>query len=161
MLYVIVTARSLLWMLTSLIATLLILAALANPAWLEAPSQTITINDNQTIQIKPSIGVYARCSNKLENNKQICTTLAVQGLATDAEIFPNPWKAAVVFICLGLTIMCITVFSSLVSSCFQSCFKKSIFTLSGSAQAVAGTTTTTTKSPKKLTKSLILQGFVL
>lgn len=137
MLYVIVTARSLLWMLTSLIATLLMLAALVNPAWLEAASETI-INDNQTLQIKQSIGVYARCSNKLQHKRQICTTLAVQGLATDSEIFPSAWKTAVVFICFGLTIMCITVLLSLLSCCLQSCFKKSIFTLSGSAQAVAG-----------------------
>lgn len=138
MLYLIVTARSLLWMLTTLIATLLMLAALVNPAWLEAPPTITVVNNNQTIQIRPSIGVYARCSNKLQQNKQICTTLAVQGLATDSEIFPSPWKAAVVFICLGLTIMCITVFSSLLSCCIQSCFKKSLFTMSGSAQAVAG-----------------------
>lgn len=125
-------------MLTTLIATLLMLAALVNPAWLEAAQETV-VTGNQTIQIRSSIGVYARCGNKLQHNKQICTTLAVQGLATDSEIFPNPWKAAVVFISLGLTVMCITVFSSLLSSCFQSCFKKSVFTTSGSAQAVAGT----------------------
>lgn len=133
MLYVIVTARSLLWMLTSLIATLLMLAALANPAWLEGPPQTLVQDNNQTLQIRPSVGVYARCSKK-----QICTTLAVEGLATDSAIFPGPWKAAVVFICLGLMIMCVTVFSSLLSCCFQSICRKSIFTLSGSAQAVAG-----------------------
>lgn len=159
MLYVIVTARSLLWMLTSLIATLLMLAALANPAWLEAPPEMIT-NDNHTIQIKPSIGVYARCSNKLEHNKQICTTLAVQGLATDSEIFPSPWKAAVVFICFGLTIMCTTVFSSLLSSCFQSCFRKSIFTMSGSAQAVAGTTKNFAQQ-KPNQQAYFFQGFVI
>lgn len=128
-------------MLTSLIATLLMLVALANPAWLEAPPQTI-VNNNQTQQIRTSVGVYARCSKKLQNNKQICTTLAVQGLATDSEVFPGPWKASVVFICLGLTIMCVTVFSSLLSSCFQSICRKSIFTMSGSAQAVAGNLST-------------------
>lgn len=161
MLYVIVTARSLLWMLTSLIATLFMLAALVNPAWLEAQPEMI-INDNRTVQIKPSIGVYARCNNKLQQNKQICTTLAVEGLATDSEIFPNPWKAAVVFICFGLTIMCITVFSSLLSCCFQSCFRKSIFTLSGSAQAVAGTYISISLTPIKISKmSFSLKEFVI
>lgn len=60
------------------------------------------------------------------------------GLATDSEVFPTAWKAAMVFISLGLTIMSLTVFASLISCCFQSLFRKSIFTLSGSAQALAG-----------------------
>lgn len=38
----------------------------------------------------------------------------------------------------GLSIMAVTVFCGIVGCCFQSVFKKSIFTISGAAQAIAG-----------------------
>lgn len=137
MLYVIITARSLLWMLTSLISALLMLSALVSPAWLVAPIQTYA-HDNKTLHFNPSVGVYARCNRPSLYNREICTSLAVRGLATDSEVFPDAWKAAVVFIALGMAVMCATVFSSLLSCCFQSLCRKSVFTVSGAAQAVAG-----------------------
>lgn len=99
--YVIVTARSLLWILASLIALLMMLSALVSPSWLVTPSKEIEYG-NETITYTPSVGVYARCSVPIQFDKPSCTTLAVRGLATDSDVFPTVWKAAVVFITLGL-----------------------------------------------------------
>lgn len=98
--YLIVTARSLIWMILSLIATLIMLSALLSPSWILAPSETIII-DNKTISYTPSVGVYAKCSKTVHYAYPVCTLLAIEGLATDSQVFPIAWKAAVVFISLG------------------------------------------------------------
>ncbi|XP_050510307.1 LHFPL tetraspan subfamily member 2 protein [Diabrotica virgifera virgifera] len=137
MLYIIVTARSLLWMLTSLFSTLLMLSAFLSPSWLIAAPETVQFG-NETVTYRPSVGVYAKCSKPIGFEYPICTLLALRGLATESHIYPVPWKAATVFLALGLAIMTLTVCTGLLSCCFQSIFKKSIFNLSGVAQAIAG-----------------------
>lgn len=139
--FIIVTTRSLLWILVSLVATLLMLTTLVNPTWLVAKPQT-EIFDNISVVYVPSVGVYAKCGKPLrgviEKKSSYCTSLAVNGLLTESEVFPNVWKASVVFLAFGLTIMTVTVFAGFMSCCCQSVFKKSIFTLSGATQAFAG-----------------------
>ncbi|KAI4467561.1 lipoma hmgic fusion partner-like protein [Holotrichia oblita] len=139
--YIIITLRSLLWILTSLIATLLMVSSLLSPHWLIGTTQTITVNDVENLTYTPTIGVYAKCGKPLresDSRSSSCVTLAVRGLATESSIFPNLWKASTVFITIGLIIMSMTVMNSLASCCFQSIFRKSIFTVSGATQAVAG-----------------------
>jgi hypothetical protein len=135
--YLIVTARSLLWMLASLVATLLMLGALMSPVWLVANQQSVRY-DNETILYTPSVGVYTKCSKPIKFEKAYCTAIAVRGLATESYVYPSVWKAATVFLITGIMIMSATVFMSLISCCVQSLFKKSIFTMSGVAQAFAG-----------------------
>ncbi|RZB39590.1 lipoma HMGIC fusion partner-like 2 protein [Asbolus verrucosus] len=134
--YLIVTGRSLLWMLTGLLATLLMLGAFASPFWLVAAQESTQFN-NETIAYTPSVGVYAKCSKPLKLEVS-CTAIGVRGLATDSHVFPAVWKAATVFLVTGLSIMSVTVCMSLISCCVQSIFRKSIFTISGAAQALAG-----------------------
>lgn len=98
--YLIVTARSLMWVILSLIATLLILSALLSPSWILAQNEIVTV-ENQTINYRPSVGVYAKCSKILHYAYPVCTLIAVEGLATDSQVFPVAWKAAVIFISLG------------------------------------------------------------
>ncbi|KAG5899880.1 hypothetical protein JTB14_012343 [Gonioctena quinquepunctata] len=135
--YLIVTARSLIWMLLGLFSTLLMLSAFLSPSWLTAAPET-TFFGNETVKYIPSVGVYAKCGKPIGNNYPICTLLAVRGLATESHIYPEVWKAATVFLALGLSIMSLTVCTGLMSCCFQSIFKKSIFNISGAAQAIAG-----------------------
>nr|CAD7425277.1 unnamed protein product [Timema monikensis] len=163
MCYVIVTARSLLWTILTLLATLAILSAVLTPKWLIGPLR-VKNSENGTVMFSPSVGIYNRCTRL--HGRQSCGPFSLHGLATDSqvnlkiiprqgfnytdrcaklvmfssvsEVFPGWWKAALVFLCLGLTIMVLTVVTSVLSSCIQSVFKKSIFTLSGAAQAVAG-----------------------
>lgn len=150
--YLIVTARSILWMLISLLATLLMLGAFMSPMWLVKGQQQVHF-PNETITYTASVGVYTKCSKPLTVEGPPCTAIAVRGLATDSNVFPGAWKAATVFLITGglipaasqinstvsgLMIMSATVFLGLVSCRVQSLFKKSIFTMSGAAQAVAG-----------------------
>lgn len=60
------------------------------------------------------------------------------GLWTDNAIYPLPWKFSMVFMVLGFIIMTITTFLTLATFCRQSIFGKSIHTITGSAQAIAG-----------------------
>ncbi|CAH0552000.1 unnamed protein product [Brassicogethes aeneus] len=135
--YIILTVRSMSWMLLTLMATLMIYSALLNPSWLTAKPQMATF-ENETISYTPSVGVYAKCIKPISLNHPSCTFIGIDGLATDSEIYPTVWKAATLFLYFGLFIMSITVVTSIISCCFQSIFRKSIFTLSGVAQGVAG-----------------------
>ncbi|CAG9813779.1 unnamed protein product [Phaedon cochleariae] len=135
--YLIVTARSLVWVLLTLFSALLMLSALLSPSWLISFPETATF-DNETVKFRPSVGVYAKCGRPAGVDHPPCTLLAVRGLGTEAHIYPDAWKAATVFIASGLFIMSVTVCMGLLSCCFQSIFKKSIFNISGAAQAIAG-----------------------
>lgn len=67
-----------------------------------------------------------------------CGPFDFDGLATDNSVYPLQWKFAKFFITLGFVIMTITTFLTLATCCRQSIFGKSIHTITGSAQAVAG-----------------------
>lgn len=131
MCYVIVTARSLLWLLLSLLALVIMLSAFMSSSWLVGPVEK---GKWET----PSEGIYTRCKFMTSGKHLHCGPFALEGLATSGEVFPGAWKATMFFIALGLAIMSVTVFCGIVGCCFQSLFKKSIFTVSGAAQACAG-----------------------
>lgn len=140
MAYVIVTARGLIWTLASLASFMLMLIALMNPRWLIGLIQT-SVQGNTTIEYLPSVGVYTKCGkpiNKELFNGSSCTVIAVNGFATDSEVFPNVWKASTFFIALGLSIMAVSVILAFCSFCFQSICKKSIYNIVGAIQALAG-----------------------
>lgn len=67
-----------------------------------------------------------------------CGPFDLDGLATDNDVYPLPWKFAKFFIALGFVIMTLTTFLTLATFCRQSIMGKSIHTVTGSAQAVAG-----------------------
>jgi hypothetical protein len=95
------------------------------------------VSDNSTMMYSPSVGLYNRCTRS--HGRQHCGPFSLHGLATDSEVFPGWWKAALVLLCIGLSIMAATVLTSVLSCCVQSIFRKSIFTVSGAAQTIAGT----------------------
>ncbi|CAN7980810.1 unnamed protein product [Ixodes pacificus] len=55
-----------------------------------------------------------------------------------SDEFPSPWKAGLAFFAGGLALMAATVLSSVLGCCVRSVLKKSIFTVSGTVQAIAG-----------------------
>lgn len=73
--------------------------------------------------------------NKLSFN---CGTFDLDGLTTVNSVYPLPWKIAKMFIVLGFIIMTFTIFLTAASCCRQSILGKSIHTITGSAQAIAG-----------------------
>ncbi|XP_030745123.1 LHFPL tetraspan subfamily member 2 protein isoform X2 [Sitophilus oryzae] len=129
--------RSLIWMLLGLLCTMMMLSALFNPSWITGAPQSAYL-DNQTIPYTPSLGVYAKCGKPVGKHHAICTLMSAKGLSADSTVYPGVWKAATVFLAMGIVVMSLTVCTSLLSCCFQSLFKKSIFTLSGAAQCIAG-----------------------
>lgn len=84
----------------------------------------------------PSVGVFNRCGKV--NDQKHCAIFAIDGLSTDSKTFPTFWKASLLFFSLGFAIMVFTVMAAVLSCCVQSIYKKSIFTVTGAVQAVAG-----------------------
>lgn len=140
MVHVIITSRTLLWSIISLVAFFIMFLALMSPKWLIGQMETVTIG-NVTYDYKQSVGVYTKCGRPLRKDnfrRPICTTIAVDGFSTDSEVYPNTWKASTFFISLGLTIMAVSVILAFFSFCFQSIHKKSIYNIVGAIQATAG-----------------------
>lgn len=137
MCYLIVTTRSLLWFLLSLITTMLIACALVLPKWLTGPPVTFQV-DNFTLIRSPSVGIYTRCLITQTSGAFHCGSFDLDGFATDSNIYPTEWKAAMFFLSAGLMLTAVTVALSLMSCCRQSLYGKSIHSVTGSAQALAG-----------------------
>ncbi|XP_002741131.1 LHFPL tetraspan subfamily member 2 protein-like [Saccoglossus kowalevskii] len=147
MCYVIMTCRSLLWTLLSLAAALAMSAAVITPQWLIGKPQKIGLSTDDDLSTRqysdlnddyytPSIGIYNRCTklHKFEEFVDNCATY-VNGFS---ELPSNYWKASTVFLAIGLLLLCMVVMTSVFSCCIRSLCKKSIFTISGLLQAIAG-----------------------
>ncbi|XP_075233831.1 LHFPL tetraspan subfamily member 2 protein [Lycorma delicatula] len=134
MAHVIITPHSLSWVLLTITVTLAIFSGLVTPQWLLGPK--LIAYANGTMYMLPSVGIFSRCT-KLHDQKH-CAIFATDGLATANTIFPTFWKAALLLISLGLAVMVFTVMAAVLSCCVQSVYKKSIFTVTGSVQAIAG-----------------------
>lgn len=101
MCYVIVTCRSLLWILVSLVALLLMLSALVSPMWLVAGPRSVEVGNNSAqLTYRPSLGVYTRCK-LARGDRFYCSTVTVRGLGTDPNVFPTLWKVTMVSISFG------------------------------------------------------------
>ncbi|XP_058798354.1 LHFPL tetraspan subfamily member 2 protein [Phymastichus coffea] len=133
--YVIVTGRSLAWTLLSLLAFMAVLSAVITPRWLVGPPKTIDTPSGAELYA-PSEGIYNRCTRLFGRNH--CANFNMEGMATDSSVFPTFWKLSLFFMSLGLAIMGSTVVTALLGCCVQSVGRKSIFNLSGVAQAIAG-----------------------
>ncbi|XP_070537362.1 LHFPL tetraspan subfamily member 2a protein-like [Ptychodera flava] len=149
MCYVIVTCRSLLWTLLSIAAALAMTAALITPQWLIGPRRKVgltgitddlsTINYDEVITDEfytPSIGIYNRCTKLHEFGKYTdnCATYA----KSFSDLPSHYWKAGAIFLGIGYIMLCVVVLTSIFSMCIRSICKKSIFTISGLIQAIAG-----------------------
>ncbi|RZF39887.1 hypothetical protein LSTR_LSTR010515 [Laodelphax striatellus] len=132
--HIILTTHSLIWVLLTIIATLAVFSGLVTPQWLQ--SQTPVPYANGTMYMIPSIGIFNRCI-KLNNQKN-CASFATDGLSTNSQSFPTLWKTSLIMFTLGMAIMVFTVMTAVLSCCVQSVYKKSIFTVTGTVQAVAG-----------------------
>lgn len=147
MCYVIVTCRSLLWTLMTIIATLFLVVSVCSPYWMIGhvrKTGLVTINStslqNQDT-FRPTVGIFNRCYrlHKYQNilHRDSCDTYVTRFDLPD-NLFPNTWKAALIFYILGVLAMIITTVTSVISLCMRSLCGKSIFTLSGLIQSIAG-----------------------
>lgn len=148
MCYVIVTSRTLLWSLLTIATTLATLAAVITPTWLiGAPRRPGFKSSSRNPQIKPdeevyspTLGIYNRCTKLHQIDQMFTDNCApfVTSLGMPSDEFPNFWKASLVFFACGLSLMAFTVLASVLGCCLQAIAKKSIFTIAGTVQAIAG-----------------------
>lgn len=63
----------------------------------------------------------------------------VSGFDMPDDAFPDAWKSALILLTAGTILLTFSDFSALISLCVQSFFGKSIFTVTGLLQSIAGT----------------------
>ncbi|XP_051876651.1 LOW QUALITY PROTEIN: LHFPL tetraspan subfamily member 2b [Pristis pectinata] len=144
MCHVIVTCRSMLWTLLSIVVAFAELIAFMSADWLvgrprangtPAPAnRSSTLND----PYHPTLGIYNRCVKlpHLVNLKRgsLCGPYA----ESFNEIASGFWQATAIFLAMGILILCAVAFVSVFTMCVQSFLKKSIFNICGLLQGIAG-----------------------
>ncbi|XP_028269514.1 LHFPL tetraspan subfamily member 2b [Parambassis ranga] len=135
---VIVTCRSMLWTLLSIVVAFAELIAFMSPDWLLGfPRSDSSVNGEgvDSSMYRPSLGLYSRCLRIGSRGIGVsCGPYA----GTFGEVASGFWQAAMLFLAAGTLVLgcvaCISVFSL----CFQSILKKSVFNICGLLQAIAG-----------------------
>ncbi|KAM6931254.1 LHFPL tetraspan subfamily member 2a protein-like [Xenentodon cancila] len=138
MCHVIVTCRSMLWTLLSIVVAFSELIAFMSPDWLLGVPPSHSNESWVEVDLgayRPSLGLYSRCLRVGSRGVGVsCGPYA----GTFGEVASGFWQAAMLFLAAGTLVLgcvaCISVFSL----CFQSILKKSIFNICGLLQAVAG-----------------------
>ncbi|KAG5834290.1 hypothetical protein ANANG_G00259980 [Anguilla anguilla] len=112
MCHVIVTCRSMLWTLLSIVAAFGELIAFMSADWLvgfpRIPEAKVGHHGTPEAY-RPTLGIYGRCI-----------------------------KATSIFLAAGILLLCAVAFISVFTMCFQSIMKKSIFNVCGLLQGIAG-----------------------
>lgn len=145
--YVIVTTRNILWMVLSVVATLAMITGIMTPKWMYGRPRIFDDQEyNSTSFVppdamyRPSVGIYNRCK-KIQKVIGGDPVLNCYSYIKDfMEIPSGAWKACMVFLCFGTFLLGVAVIMSLIGFCVQSVGKKSIFSLGGLIQAIAGIT---------------------
>ncbi|RXM92362.1 Lipoma HMGIC fusion partner-like 2 protein [Acipenser ruthenus] len=137
MCHVIVTCRSMLWTLMSIVVAFAELIAFMSADWLIGRAKPL-VNDVKTSAepYRPTLGIYGRCI-KVANLRRV--TLCGPYAENFGEIASGFWQATSIFLAAGLLLLCTVAFISIFTMCFQSIMKKSIFNVCGLLQGIAGT----------------------
>ncbi|KAL3975623.1 villin 2 (ezrin) [Sarotherodon galilaeus] len=135
MCHVIVTCRSMLWTLLSIVVAFAELIAFMSPDWLLGSPRNDTSGTRAGVDsgYRPSLGLYNRCL-RIGTPQVNCGPYAT----TFGEVASGFWQAAMLFLAAGTLVLGCVAFISIFSLCFQSILKKSIFNICGLLQAVAG-----------------------
>lgn len=140
MCHVIVTCRSMLWTLLSIVAAFGELIAFMSTDWLVGfprasdavfgPHGATTAGE----AYRPTLGIYGRCIKLPQLRGILCGPYAVHF----GEIASGFWQATSIFLAAGILLLCAVAFISVFTMCFQSIMKKSIFNVCGLLQGIAG-----------------------
>lgn len=141
MCHVIVTCRSMLWTLLSIVTAFGELIAFMSTDWLvgfpRTPDAVFGPHGATTAgeAYRPTLGIYGRCI-KLPHLKRgiLCGPYAIHF----GEIASGFWQATSIFLAAGILLLCAVAFISVFTMCFQSIMKKSIFNVCGLLQGIAG-----------------------
>lgn len=161
---IICTVRSVLWYITSIAGTLLILLALFSNKWLVGHVSPTSFNDigsiinaasdvvtnvqdgakNAEDLLRNEVGLFKDCvqmdNGKLFEGECIPDWEKLHELYTDmdSDKYPHSWRGAVICFVIGLGLMVITDLFALLTVCCRSCICCSVFTICGSFQSFAG-----------------------
>lgn len=144
MCHVIVTCRSMLWTLFSIVVAFAELIAFMSPDWLLGfprpdPSWSTGESSGEVnlMEYRPSLGLYSRCFRIGPGSLGVsCGPYA----GSFGEVASGFWQAAMLFLAAGMLVLGCVACISIFSLCFQSIKKKSIFNICGLLQAIAGET---------------------
>lgn len=135
MCHVIVTCRSMLWTLLSIIVAFAELIAFMSPDWLLGIPRSDSNVSEAVVDYRPSLGLYSRCLQVGSRGVGVsCGPYA----GTFTEVASGFWQAAMLFLAGGTLMLGCVACISIFSLCFQSILKKSIFNICGLLQAIAG-----------------------
>ncbi|KAI0239162.1 LHFPL tetraspan subfamily member 2 protein [Lamellibrachia satsuma] len=146
--YVIVTCCSMLWTLLTIITSLVVVTSVVSPQWLigkprvfglRSERRNITMEQNRPTYT-PTIGIFNRCTRLHrfgDFQADSCATY-VTGFNMPSDEFPDMWKSALIFFGVAIVLLALTNLMAVFSLCVQSVFRKSIFTVAGLIQSIAG-----------------------
>ncbi|KAM9693663.1 LHFPL tetraspan subfamily member 2 protein isoform 2-T3 [Trichechus inunguis] len=143
MCHVIVTCRSMLWTLLSIVVAFAELIAFMSADWLigKAKTRSYAEPDNQTggpsEPYHPTLGIYARCIRNPGMQPIQRETLCGPYAENFSEIASGFWQATAIFLAVGIFILCVVALVSVFTMCVQSIMKKSIFNVCGLLQGIA------------------------
>ena len=145
--FVIVTCRSMLWTLFTILSTLLVIASIITPHWLVGyPRQysyippLFNITQHPDITFRPTLGIFNMCTRVYRFggvHAEHCATF-VTGFSMPTQDFPHLWKLSLISFSVAVAMLGFTNITAVFSICVQAIFRKSIFTISGLIQSIAG-----------------------
>ncbi|XP_017267627.1 LHFPL tetraspan subfamily member 2a protein-like [Kryptolebias marmoratus] len=138
MCHVIVTCRSMMWTLFSIVVAFVELVAFMSPDWLlgfPRPNASGSSGEVNLLDFRPSLGLYSRCLRIDSRGVGVSCGPYARNFGEVASGF---WQAAMLFLAAGTLVLGCVACISIFSLCFQSIKKKSIFNICGLLQAIAG-----------------------
>uniref|UniRef100_A0A8C5SFE1 LHFPL tetraspan subfamily member 2 n=1 Tax=Laticauda laticaudata TaxID=8630 RepID=A0A8C5SFE1_LATLA len=144
MCHVIVTCRSMLWTLLSIVVAFAELIAFMSADWLIGKAQPGSFQDTDSRRAgsmdpyRPTLGIYGRCTRIEHLQSSMPDTSCGPYADNFSEIASGFWQATAIFLAVGILILCAVAFVSVFTMCVQSIMKKSIFNVCGLLQGIAG-----------------------
>uniref|UniRef100_A0A8C1VY27 LHFPL tetraspan subfamily member 2b n=2 Tax=Cyprinidae TaxID=7953 RepID=A0A8C1VY27_CYPCA len=137
MCHVIVTCRSMLWTLMSIVVAFAEMVAFMSAEWLvgnlDGSEFNVTVTSSHRSDQR-TLGIYNRCIKVAQQKVLQCGPYATDFM----EIASGFWQATVIFLVVGIFLLSLVGILSVFSMCFQSILKKSIFNVCGLLQGIAG-----------------------
>ncbi|XP_032481365.1 LHFPL tetraspan subfamily member 2 protein isoform X2 [Phocoena sinus] len=143
MCHVIVTCRSMLWTLLSIVVAFAELIAFMSADWLigkAKPRGSAEPGEQGGGSLEPhhpTLGIYARCIRNPGVQHFQRETLCGPYAETFGEIASGFWQTTAIFLAVGIFILCMVALVSVFTMCVQSIMKKSIFNVCGLLQGIA------------------------
>ncbi|XP_025294159.3 LHFPL tetraspan subfamily member 2 protein [Canis lupus baileyi] len=156
MCHVIVTCRSMLWTLLSIVVAFAELIAFMSADWLIGKAKSRggggggaggggggggepdARSGGPAEPPHPTLGIYARCIRNPGVQQVQRETLCGPYAESFGEIASGFWQATAIFLAVGIFILCTVALVSVFTMCVQSIMKKSIFNVCGLLQGIAG-----------------------